>query len=150
MKIVQEFKEFILKGNMVDLAVGIVIGAAFSAVVNSLVKDILMPPLGYVLGKVDFSDLTLPIPVPDGEPVEIRYGSFLNALIALLIQGLAIFAVVKVINRIKQEQEKNPEAAPTPVEVELLREIRDELRGGSRAADPGSRVQGSPPGEGVV
>ncbi len=166
MKIVQEFKEFILKGNMVDLAVGIIIGAAFGAVVKSLVDNVMMPPMGYLLGGIDFAEYKYKLaePIAKGEThpitqvevlkdvpgVFIQYGLFINSMITLLIQGLAVFFVIKVINSMKREQEKNPVAAPTPVEVELLREIRDELRGGSRSADPASRVQGSPPESEVV
>ncbi|MEM9914965.1 MAG: large-conductance mechanosensitive channel protein MscL [Planctomycetota bacterium] len=128
MGIVKEFKEFILKGNMIDLAVGLVIGAAFGATVKSLVDDIVMPPLGYLMGRVDFAALHIPIPVPDGDPVKINYGLFVNACIALLIQGLAIFIVIKIINKMKRKEEEAPKEPPAPPKEEvLLTEIRDLL-----------------------
>jgi large conductance mechanosensitive channel len=128
MGIVKEFKEFIIRGNMIDLAVGLVVGAAFSAVVKSLVNDIIMPPPGYVLGKVDFANLHIPIPVPDGEPVKINYGLFINALIALLIQGVAIFVLIKFINQMKRKEEETPKDEPKPAQdIVLLSEIRDLL-----------------------
>jgi large conductance mechanosensitive channel len=133
-----EFREFILKGNAFDLAVGVIIGAAFSAIVTSLVSDILMPPIGFIMGGIDFSnyyaDLTSffgfaePLPSLDaaqkaGHAV-IAYGKFINALINLVIVGFVIFMVVKQINRFRRREEKTP---PTPAEVVLLTEIRDLL-----------------------
>lgn len=143
MGIVKEFKEFILKGNMIDLAVGLIIGAAFGALVTSLVKDVVMPPVGYAMGGVDFAALDYELApalekgqehpltgievMSDTERVAIRYGAFINACIALLIQGLAIFIVVKVINSMKRKAEEEPKEEPTPKEQELLAEIRDLL-----------------------
>ena len=160
MGMIKEFKEFILKGNMVDLAVGLVIGAAFGALVNSLVKDMVMPPIGYVMGGIDFSQMDYELVGPlkegqehptlgytvmkDTERVAIRYGSFINACIALLIQGLAIFVVVKLINRMRRKEEESPQTAPEPAkEIVLLSEIRDLLAtergtGGAGAAGPGT------------
>ena len=139
---IKEFKEFIIKGNAIDLAVGIVIGAAFGMVVNSLVKDIMTPPLGYVMGGIDFSSMTyvLADAIPEGavhpitqikvekpvEAVEIRYGLLIQAVISLLIQGFAVFLVVKGINAMKRSQPPAP-AAP-PADVALLGEIRDLLK----------------------
>jgi len=141
-----EFKTFIIKGNAIDLAVGIVIGAAFGGVVTSLVTNIIMPPIGFLLGGVDFSNLAITLQsqipkggthpltntlLPEGLPaVVIGYGKFINAVIALLIQGFAIFLVVKVINRLKREPivEPVPIVPPPPTKEQLLlTEIRDLL-----------------------
>lgn len=95
----QEFKEFINKGNVVDLAVGIILGAAFNAVVNSLVNDILMPPIGYLIGGVDFKDLAIGMPTPTGTVVKIAYGKFIQEIINFLIIAFSVFMVVKAYNR---------------------------------------------------
>lgn len=145
MGIVKEFKEFIIKGNMIDMAVGIIIGAAFGVVVKSLVADIIMPPVGAMLGGVDFSELKFGIleAVPANTehpvtglvveeaipPVTINYGLFINALITLLIQGIAIFVLVKFINKMKRKEEETPKEAPKPSEdIVLLAEIRDLMK----------------------
>lgn len=146
MGLIKEFKEFIVKGNAFDLAVGVIIGAAFSSVVNSLVKDVLMPPLGYLMGGIDFANkkIVLAEAMTKGQPhpvtgleltkdmpeVAIMYGNFINALIALLIQGFAIFMVVKLINRLRRPEPAKAPATPppTPEDVLLLREIRDALK----------------------
>jgi large conductance mechanosensitive channel len=106
MAILKEFKEFAVKGNVVDLAVGIIIGAAFTSVVQSLVNDILMPPLGWVVGNIDFSDLAINLPVnsADGKAVTINYGKFINAIINFLIVAFAVFLLVKQINRLKRKE----------------------------------------------
>lgn len=138
----QEFKEFAMRGNVVDLAVGLVIGAAFGAIVTSLVNDILMPPIGLILGNVDFSNLFITLSGQDypslaaardaGAPV-VAYGAFINAVINFLIVAFAIFMVVKGMNRLRRKQEAAPEATPVPPRQEtLLEEIRDLLR--ARAA----------------
>jgi large conductance mechanosensitive channel len=136
MKVFQEFKEFALKGSVIDLAVGLIIGAAFGAVVNSLVKDVLMPPLGFLIGKVDFSALSLKL---GGEPpVEIKYGSFLNAVIGFIIQAAAIFLVIKAINVARRRKEREVAKAPASPELttqeKLLSEIRDLLKTGTGPA----------------
>jgi large conductance mechanosensitive channel len=134
----QEFKEFALRGNVVDLAVGLIIGAAFGAIVNSLVADVIMPPLGLVIGQVDFSDLFINLSGQDypslaaareaGAPV-IAYGAFINAVINFIIVALAIFVVVKGMNRLRRKQEQAPEEVPAPPRQEvLLEEIRDILK----------------------
>ncbi len=138
---VQEFREFILKGNAFDLAVGVIIGAAFSAIVTSLVNDILMPPIGFLLGGIDFSnyfaDLTSffgfgpSLPSLDAAKTAghavIAYGKFINALINLAIVGFVIFLLVKQINRFRRRDEA-PAVPPAPPEdVRLLTEIRDIL-----------------------
>jgi len=135
---VQEFKEFAMRGNVVDLAVGLVIGAAFGAIVNSLVNDIIMPPIGLVMGNVDFSDLFINLSGQDytslaaareaGAPV-IAYGAFINVVINFVIVALAIFIVVKGMNRLRRKQEAAPEETPVPPRQEtLLEEIRDILK----------------------
>ena len=144
MGFIQEFKEFILKGNMIDLAVGLVLGAAFGAVVSSLVSDVIMPPIGAAMGGIDFADMGKELvpavaagtehPVTgievakDIEPVVLKYGLFINACIALLVQGLAIFVVIKIINSMKRKDEAAPKEEPTPADIQLLTEIRDSLK----------------------
>jgi large conductance mechanosensitive channel len=132
----KEFREFILKGSVVDLAVGVIIGAAFGAVVKSAVDDLMMPPLGYLMGGVDFGDKTLKISVPPlpgttiaAKEIEIRYGKFLNVLLALAIQGVSIFVVIKVMNKLRKPAPA-PAAGPPPLtkDQELLVEIRDLLK----------------------
>jgi len=134
----KEFKEFALKGNVLDLAIGIIIGAAFTAIVSSLVDDVLMPPIGLIMGGVDFSQLFV---VLDGEgefntieqakeagAVTWNIGLFINAVIKFLIVAFAVFLLVKAINRLVRKQEqKKPEAPPPAEDVKLLREIRDLL-----------------------
>jgi large conductance mechanosensitive channel len=106
MGMLKEFKEFAVKGNVVDLAVGIIIGAAFTGIVQSLVNDILMPPLGWLVGNIDFSELAIVLPVrsAEGEPVTINYGKFINALINFLLVSFAVFLLVKQINRLKRKE----------------------------------------------
>jgi large conductance mechanosensitive channel len=134
----QEFKEFAMRGSVVDLAVGIVIGTALGAIVNSLVADVIMPPLGLVLGHVDFSDLYLNLSGQDypslqaardaGAPV-IAYGTFINSVINFVIIALAIFVVIKGMNQLRRKQEQAPEETPVPPRQEtLLEEIRDILK----------------------
>ncbi|MDJ0521192.1 MAG: large-conductance mechanosensitive channel protein MscL [Planctomycetota bacterium] len=128
-----EFKKFAVKGNMLDMAVGIVIGAAFGTIVKSLVSDILMPPLGILMGGMKFSELklTLKEAVTEGdkvltEAVTINYGTFIDNIIAFLIVAFALFMVVKGMNKFKEKEEEKP-AAPPKQEV-LLEEIRDLLK----------------------
>jgi large conductance mechanosensitive channel len=134
----QEFKEFALRGNVVDLAVGLIIGAAFGAIVNSLVADVIMPPLGLVIGQVDFSDLFINLSGQDypslaaaraaGAPV-IAYGAFINAVINFVIVALAIFIVVKGMNQLRRKQAQEPAEPPSaPRQEVLLEEIRDILK----------------------
>jgi large conductance mechanosensitive channel len=126
---VKEFKEFAIRGNVIDLAVGVIIGAAFGKIVTSLVEDIIMPPIGAVLGNVDFSTLAYQLTVnAKGEPVLLRYGAFINNIINFTIVAFAIFAMVKVINRIRRKEEAQPSVTPAPTKEEsLLTEIRDIL-----------------------
>lgn len=131
MKIAREFREFVSRGNVVDMAVGIVIGAAFGKIVTSFVDDILMPPVGLLLGGVDFSRLAIVLREGIGEEpdVVIAWGSFVQSLIDFLIIGLAIFFVVRTINRLRRKKEEAPPEPPTPSTEELLlTEIRDLLR----------------------
>lgn len=133
MAIVKEFKEFISKGNVVDLAVGVIIGAAFGKIITSLVDDILMPPLGFLIGGVDFSEKKLILISADAinkvEEVAIRYGNFINATIQFLIVAICIFSVIKAINAFKREEEVAPASVPVPSPEEvLLAEIRDLLK----------------------
>ena len=135
----EEFKKFVMRGNVVDLAIGVIIGAAFGKIVDSLVKDLIMPPIGLLLGRVDFANLFLLL--KDGMPagpyltveaaqkagaVTLNYGIFINACISFAIVAFAVFLLIRTINRM---QRAAPEVAPpTPEEVVLLREIRDSLR----------------------
>ena len=131
MKILQEFKQFIMKGNVIDLAVGIIIGIAFGKIVSSFVGDVIMPPIGILLGGVDFSNLaiTLKEGAEGVEPVLLKYGVFINTVIDFIIIGFVIFLMVKAINSLKKKEEEKPAppAEPTKSEI-LLTEIRDELR----------------------
>jgi len=134
MGLLTEFKEFAAKGNVIDLAVGVIIGAAFGKIVTSLVDQVVMPPIGLILGRVDFSELKWVLSPEDPateavEEVAIQYGAFINTLIQFLIVAFVIFLVVKAINRMKRAEEAKPEqpSAPTASEV-LLTEIRDELK----------------------
>jgi large conductance mechanosensitive channel len=106
MGMLKEFKEFAVKGNVVDLAVGIIIGGAFGSIVTSLVNDLIMPPIGWVTGNIDFAALsyTLSPEGPDGKPVEMRYGKFINSIITFLIVSFAVFLLVKQINRLKRKE----------------------------------------------
>lgn len=137
MKILQEFKEFALKGNVIDLAVGLIIGAAFGAVVNSLVKDVMMPPLGVITGGVDFADkaITLRQATADKPAVVMSYGLFINACITFVIQALAVFIVIKLMNAARRKKEEaaadEPKAPELTTQEQLLSEIRDLLKQGS-------------------
>lgn len=131
MSVIQEFKKFALKGNVIDLAVGVIVGGAFGKIVSSLVDNILMPPIGLMIGGVDFSRLQIVLKAAEGaEPaVTIGYGLFLQHTVNFLIIAWALFLVIRVINRLQRQQEQAPAApAPTPEDVLLLREIRDALK----------------------
>ena len=131
MSMVKEFKEFAMRGNVVDMAVGIVIGAAFGKIVSSIVNDVIMPPIGMLLGGVDFSNLmiTLKEAVDETPAVVIEYGAFINTVIDFLIIAFAIFMVIKGMNAMKKKQEEAPPAPPQPSKEELLlTEIRDVLK----------------------
>lgn len=131
MSIIKEFKEFALRGNVVDLAVGVIIGGAFGKIVSSLVGDVLMPPIGVLLGGVNFSDLAITIKeATDGaEAVVIKYGAFIQTVIDFLIIAFVIFMVIKAMNSLKKKEEAAPPAPPAPSnEEKLLAEIRDLLK----------------------
>lgn len=139
MNMFQEFKAFAMRGNAIDLAVGVVVGAAFSGIVNSLVKDIITPPLGLLLGGVDFSNFFVVLKGAAGYPtlaaaqaagaITLNYGIFINALINFAIVAFALFLVVRAINRLtKPKLPPLPGDAPPPEDVKLLREIRDVLK----------------------
>ena len=146
MSLVQEFKTFISRGNVVDLAVGIIMGAAFTAIVTSLVQDVVMPPIGWIMGGLDFSNLFIALPdkltlpgvdgaaiktyatlkaAQDAGVVTINYGIFINAIIKFLIVSWAVFWLVKLVNKIKKNEAAAPAVSKTEV---LLKEIRDLLK----------------------
>jgi len=131
MSMVKEFKEFAMRGNVVDMAVGIIIGAAFGKIVASFVNDVLMPPIGMLLGGVDFSELMITLKDAVGETpaVVLKYGVFINTVIDFLIVAFAIFIVIKGMNTLKKKEEKAPPEPPKPSkEEQLLTEIRDVLK----------------------
>lgn len=131
MGMMSEFKSFAVKGNVVDMAVGIIIGAAFGKIVTALVAGVIMPPIGVLLGGVDFTDLAYVVKEAVGEAPEvvISYGAFLQTLIDFVIIAFAIFMMLKGINSLKRTQERAPQAPPAPsVQEVLLTEIRDLLK----------------------
>ena len=135
MGFISEFKEFAMRGNVIDMAVGIVIGAAFGKIVNSFVADIIMPPIGIITGNTDFSEQAFVIEdakvLEDGTEiaaVTLNYGAFINTIVDFVIVALAIFVVIKMMNRLKRKEEAKPSAPPMPPKEEvLLTEIRDLL-----------------------
>lgn len=140
MSLLSDFKAFVLRGNVVDLAVGVIIGVAFGAIVNSLVSDILMPPIGWAIGGVNFSDKAIDLPgtmidpatkdkPPEEQkriPVKVKWGAFLQRVIDFLIIAAVLFAIIRVMNRMKKKEDAKP-TEPTTTE-KLLTEIRDELK----------------------
>lgn len=131
MSLVKEFKEFAVKGNVVDMAVGVIIGAAFGKIVSSLVADVVMPPLGLIIGGVNFSHLQVVLrEAYDKNPaVALKYGAFLQAIVDFTIIAAAVFAMIKIINRLRRQEEKAPPPPPEPPKQELLlTEIRDLLK----------------------
>lgn len=131
MSFFKEFKDFAMRGNVVDLAVGIIIGGAFGKIVSSLVADVLMPPIGAIVGGVDFTSLAITLKdAANGAPaVVISYGKFLQSVVDFLIVAFAIFTVVKLMNSLKKKEEAAPAAPPAPsAEQKLLAEIRDILK----------------------
>jgi large conductance mechanosensitive channel len=130
MRMIQEFREFAVKGNAVDLAVGVVIGAAFGKIVTSLVNDVIMPPVGVLVGGADFSHLAITLrEKTDAAPeVVLTYGAFINTIVDFLIVAVAIFGMVKLLNSLRRQKEEAPAAPPEPTREEvLLTEIRDAL-----------------------
>ncbi|NLB25855.1 MAG: large-conductance mechanosensitive channel protein MscL [Bacteroidales bacterium] len=142
MNILKEFKSFAMKGNVLDLAVAVIIGGAFGKIVTSLVNDIIMPPIGLLLGKTDFSDLKViltkgreavlngdNVVVPAIAEVSVRYGAFVNTVLDFLIVAISIFLVIKAYNQFKKKEEEVPAPLPEPSkEEQLLEEIRDILK----------------------
>lgn len=128
LSIVQEFSSFAMKGNMIDLAVGIIIGGAFGKIVSSLVNDIIMPPVGFLLGGYDFKKFAITLPAAVGkEAVEIHYGLFLNNVLDFMVIAFAIFMIIKMINKVKKQEQAAKPAGPSQ-EIVLLSEIRDLLK----------------------
>ncbi|HPF15278.1 MAG: large-conductance mechanosensitive channel protein MscL [Planctomycetes bacterium] len=142
MGVIKEFKEFAMRGNVLDMAVGIIIGGAFGTIVQSMVKDVIMPPIGLALGKVDFSELKLQLQdaVPEvknaageitqkaAEAVTLNYGNFINNVITFLIVAFSVFMLIKAMNSMKKKEEAAPAPPPAPpAEQVLLTEIRDLL-----------------------
>ena len=133
MSILKEFREFAVKGNVVDLAVGVIIGGAFGKIVSSLVNDIIMPPIGLIIGGVDFKDLAVVLKNAQNgtEAVTLKYGAFIQNVFDFLIIAIAVFAMVKIINNLKRTPEPTPEPEKVPeltAEQKLLTEIRDLLK----------------------
>ena len=131
MSIVKEFKEFTVKGNVVDMAVGIIIGVAFGKIVSSFVADVLMPPIGLLIGGVDFSNLavTLKAAQEGAEAVTLRYGVFIQAVLDFVIVAFAVFVGVKALNMMRKKEAETPAAPPAPsAQEQLLMEIRDLLK----------------------
>lgn len=134
----EEFKKFAMRGNVVDMAIGIIIGAAFGKIITSLVNDVIMPPIGMLMGNVDFSNLFIPLDMGEyasvavaeqaGAPI-IKYGMFINTVLDFAIVAFAIFMVIRGMNKLKKAEEEKPAAPPKPSdEVLLLTEIRDALK----------------------
>jgi len=137
--IFDEFKKFAMRGNVIDLAVGVVIGAAFTSIVNSLVKDIITPPIGWLTGGIDFTNLFFTIKGPHtttlaeaqkAGAITINYGVFLNAIVSFLIVAMVLFLLLRQINKLKSPEPSAPDTPPE--DILLLREIRDSLKGHSQ------------------
>lgn len=131
-----EFKSFIARGNVIDLAVGLVLGAAFTTIVNSLVNDIIMPPVGVLMGGMDFSNIFITLvgdsygtlaQAQEAGAVTVNIGMFINAIVQFLIVGFSLFVVIKQINRLRRQEQTNPSPPPPTQQEVLLREIRDLL-----------------------
>ncbi len=133
MSMLNEFKEFAVKGNAIDMAVGIIIGASFGKIISSLVADVIMPPIGVLIGGVDFTKLALTLreAAGDAPAVTLNYGSFIQSIVDFTIIAFAVFMAVKIINNLKKKEAEAPVAAPEPSKEELLlTEIRDLLKAG--------------------
>jgi large conductance mechanosensitive channel len=133
MGMMSEFKSFAMRGNVMDMAVGIIIGGAFGKIVSSFVNDVLMPPIGMMMGGVDFSELAFTLKEAAGEAaaVTVNYGSFIQTVVDFLIVAFAIFMAIKAMNSMKKAEEAAPAEPPKPsAEVTLLTEIRDSLKNG--------------------
>lgn len=131
MSIVKEFKEFAVKGNVMDMAVGIIIGVAFGKIVSSFVADVLMPPIGLLIGGVDFSNLVITLKAAEegAEAVALRYGVFIQAVFDFVIVAFAVFIAVRALNSMRKKEAETPAAPPAPsAQEQLLMEIRDLLK----------------------
>lgn len=131
MGFLSDFKKFAMRGNVMDMAVGIIIGGAFGAIVTSLVNDVIMPPIGIVLGGVDFSSLSVTLKQAVGEEpaVVLSYGKFVNTIVNFLIIAFSVFLMIRAINKLEHKKEEEPAPAPKPTaDQELLTEIRDLLK----------------------
>lgn len=127
MGLAKEFKEFAMKGNVIDMAVGVIIGAAFGKIITSVVEDVLMPPIGKVIGNVNFTDLAINLgQAPDGKEVLLKYGNFLQVSFQFLIVAFVLFLLIRTLNKLKRPDPAAPPPAPPRQEV-LLQEIRDLL-----------------------
>ncbi|HWU24540.1 MAG TPA: large-conductance mechanosensitive channel protein MscL [Candidatus Paceibacterota bacterium] len=126
----REFRAFVMRGNVVDLAVGVVIGTAFNAVVTALVTDIMTPPIGLLIGKVNFAELALNL----GGTVTIKYGLFIQAFVAFLITAFALFLVIKLMSALNKKEKEDPTPASKSAELVVLEEIRDSLKNHSPSA----------------
>ena len=128
-KLIEEFKEFALRGNVIDLTLGIVLGGAFTKIINSLVSDLIMPLIGVISGSINFSSLTWTIKqINTGNEIIVRYGAFIDATVNFLIIAIAMFIAIKAINKLKRDKPEEPAESLEKEEVQLLREIRDSLR----------------------
>ena len=139
MGVISEFKAFAVKGNVIDMAVGIIIGAAFGKIVTSFVGDVIMPPIGLLIGGVDFSDLAITLKAASGDApaVVLAYGKFIQSLIDFIIVAFAIFMGIKAINQLKREEAVAPSLPPVPTKEEvLLGEIRDLLKAQNNRPGP--------------
>lgn len=131
MSIVKEFKEFAVKGNVMDMAVGIIIGVAFGKIVSSFVADVMMPPIGLLIGGVDFSNLVITLKAAEegAEAVALRYGAFIQAVFDFVIVAFAVFIAVRALNSMRKKEAETPAAPPAPsAQEQLLMEIRDLLK----------------------
>lgn len=133
MSVISEFRQFIQRGNVIDLAVGVIMGAAFGKIVNSLVADVIMPPIGYLVGGVKFTDLkfqmpALPLADPDKAPATINYGNFLQTMFDFLIISFCVFLLVKGINSLQKKKDEEKKPAELSTTEKLLTEIRDSLK----------------------
>lgn len=129
MKLVEEFKAFAMRGNVIDLAFAVIIGAAFGKIVSSLVEDIIMPPIGFLIGGVSFSELAVTLTTGIGAPVLIKYGVFLQAVFDFVIVAFVLFMALKAINKMQKAKEEVPAEAPKKSdELLVLEQIRDSLR----------------------
>lgn len=130
MRLVEDFKKFILRGNVLDLAIGIMIGTSFNGIVNSLVNNIITPPLGLLLGRIDFKDWGVNL----GGSVKIQYGLFVQAVISFIITAFVLFLIIELITKLRRPKDDSPAPVEKTAELLVLEEIRDELRGASQSS----------------